>query len=622
MKRFHVALLVSVFVSGSGRMVSADEKDVQAILDKAIQALGGEDKLTKILAAAWKGKGKMIIGDNQEHEFTSQTIAQGLDRFRSEVQVEGVFGRQLQMLAVLNRDKVWLSVGGMALRPDHAIAGTKRSAYLALIPVTVVPLRGPGFKVQAAGEEQVEGEPALVMKVTCPDGSDMAISFNKNSGRPVKVAGKVFALDDREVMQETTYGVYKNFGGIQVATRVEVKIDGKPYRRQELTEFKIPDKVEPSTFSTPADAGGPEQEANTVPGPETDKLVPATAGYVLFAFGADQPEGIPAGDIVALRLPGLERTVVRPRPAVNRIDMPTIHSLSGPDAEGRIAYIEDHFFVADEKTRRHLLKTIRLDGTNDTALFSRPGDAMWATSNGHGEIGDDLALAPVGGRVAFLSGLVNTQMPRALLHTGTVEIWDVDKKARTKASFKALEGLAWFPDGKRLAYVKLIDPKDVPDAPTTARPQVDSFAAAFQGWRTLPAVFIRDVDAETEVFLHVGWHPVVSADGQAALLSNFEGAWRRVDVATGKSVPAAWPGMWGPVALATQDVVLSLCLPTKGTKVQLTRHNSPLVGPKEMLSLKLARVNANEFQTVVTNIDPRTHISFGRAGLPKKGQPR
>jgi hypothetical protein len=275
MQRFHVAILVSVIVFGSGRMVSADEKDVQAILDKAVKALGGEDKLTKIEAAVWKGKGKMIIGDNQEHEFTSQTIAQGFDRFRSELEVEGVFGRQLRMLSVLNHDKVWLSVGGMALRPDHALAGLKRSAYLALIPVTVVPLKGPGFKVQAAGEEQVEGEPAFVIKVTCPDGSDMAISFNKNSGRPVKAAGKVFALDGREVMQETIYGAYRNFGGIHVATSLEVKIDGKPYRRQELTEFKILDKVDPSTFSTPADADGPEREANTVTGPETDKLLPA-----------------------------------------------------------------------------------------------------------------------------------------------------------------------------------------------------------------------------------------------------------------------------------------------------------------------------------------------------------
>ena len=192
--------------------------------------------------------------------------------------------------------------------------------------------------------------------------------------------------------------------------------------------------------------------------------------------------------------------------------------------------------------------------------------------------------------MAFLSGLAHVQMPSAYLQRGTVEIWDVEKKTRTKASFKALEGLAWFPDGKRLAYVKLIDPKA---AAAPADPPTDSFGKSFKGWDKVPAVFIRDVDAETESFLHVGWHPVVSFDGQSVLVSDMENAWKRVDVATGKSIAATWPGVWTPIAMPTRDVVLSLCLPTKGAKVRFTEHNSPLVGPKEMLSLKLARVNAD-----------------------------
>lgn len=57
--------------------------------------------------------------------------------------------------------------------------------------------------------------------------------------------------------------------------------------------------------------------------------------------------------------------------------------------------------------------------------------------------------------------------------------------------------------------------------------------------------------------------------------------------------------------------IVSLCLPTKGAKVRFTQRNSALAGPKEMLSLKLARLNANEFQTVVPHIDPRTRMSFG-----------
>ncbi len=456
------------------------------------------------------------------------------------------------------------------------------------------------------------GRPAVDLKVTCPDGKDMTISFDKVSGLPVKAVGKVFTLDGREVTRETTYGDYKDFGGIKTATRLESKMDGKPDRKQEVTEFKVLDKVDPLAISTPGEAAGFELEARTVPGPETDKLLPATTGYVLFAFGSDQPQGLAVGDIVAVQLPSLKDTIVRPRTPQNRIDMPTIHSLSGPDAEGRIAYIEDHFFVADEKNRRHLLKIIQLDGTKDTELFTRPGDAMWAKTT-KGEIGDDLALSPVGGRVAFLSGLVNARMPSStcLLMIGTVEIWDVNKKTRNNTSFQALDaGRAWLPDGKHLAYVKLVEPK--------AAAPADSFGRSFKGWEKVPAVFIRDVDAQTESFLHLGWQPVVSSDGQSVLVSDLENAWKRVDVATGKSVAATWPGLWTPIASPTGDVVLSLCLPTKGVKVRFTEHNSPLVGPKEMLSLKLAKVNANEFQTVVPHIDPRTNVSFGQVSHKKE----
>jgi len=210
--------------------------------------------------------------------------------------------------------------------------------------------------------------------------------------------------------------------------------------------------------------------------------------------------------------------------------------------------------------------------------------------------------------VAFLSGLVSVQMPSAALNVGSVEIWDVETRSRTKNSFKALEGLAWFPDGKRLAYVKFIDPK----VAAASDLQTDFLGKSFQGWNKVPAVFMRDVDAETEAFLHVGWHPVVSVDGQSVLVSDNQNAWKRVDVVTGKSINATWPGLWMPIASPTKDVVLSLCLPTKGANLRFTEHNSLLVGPKEMLSLKLAKVNAVGFQTVVPYIDPRAYVSFGQ----------
>jgi hypothetical protein len=236
---------------------------------------------------------------------------------------------------------------------------------------------------------------------------------------------------------------------------------------------------------------------------------------------------------------------------------------------------------------------------------------MWATSAaGHGEIGEHLALAPVGGRVAFLSALTPVQVPSALLQAGSVEIWDVEKKTGGKTNIKAVDqGLAWFPDGKRLAYVKLVDLKD----PFLSEQAGDSFGKTFQAWDKVPAVFIHDVNAGTESFLHVGWRPVVSGDGREVLVSDWEGAWRLVDVTTGKSTPTTWPGVaWvGAIGMPAKGVVLSWCLPTEGTKIRYTENNSPLVGPKQMLSLKLARLNSHEFQTVVPYLDPRDDLSYG-----------
>ena len=114
----------------------------------------------------------------------------------------------------------------------------------------LAPVKGPGFKVETAGEEKVGGQAAVVLKVTCPDGNDIKISFDKESGLPVKAVGRVFTLLDQEITQENTYGNYKDFGGIKVATRLEIK-NGWATRKQEITEFKFLDKVDPSAFAAP-----------------------------------------------------------------------------------------------------------------------------------------------------------------------------------------------------------------------------------------------------------------------------------------------------------------------------------------------------------------------------------
>ncbi len=79
MRRFIGAVLVTVLVTGLGAPARAeDDKDTKAILDKAIKALGGEEKLSKVKAMTWKTKGKIII-DGNDNPFTIQVTVEGLD---------------------------------------------------------------------------------------------------------------------------------------------------------------------------------------------------------------------------------------------------------------------------------------------------------------------------------------------------------------------------------------------------------------------------------------------------------------------------------------------------------------------------------------------------------------
>jgi hypothetical protein len=345
----------------------------------------------------------------------------------------------------------------------------------------------------------------------------------------------------------------------------------------------------------------------TIDGPEARDLVDKLKGYII----TDD-----TGDITVISLPKKESHVAyRPKRTADGMG-PTIHALSGPDLEGRIAYVEDYFFVNTEKEKRHLLKTVRVDGTAPSEVFSRPGSAMWATTAaGSGEIGSHLALAPTSGRVAFISHVADRQMPRALLNLGHIEIWDLADKTGHDTNVIALdEPMSWFPDGERLAYSTLVKREELPQNAGGLK----EFRSYFgEVWAEIPAIYIYDVKAKKSTFFYVGWQPVVSNDGQMVLVGGWAAddfIWKRVNATTGQASPVTLPGAAGPIlGIASDGLILYVGLPTKGTEVKLTKNNSPLRGPKEMLSIKVSNDKGDKLQTIVPYIDPRSGASFGSA---------
>ena len=246
MRRLLGTVVASLVVVVSFGAVRADDQDAKSIVDKAIKALGGEEKLAKAESFSWKSKGTVNFGGN-ENEFTSETTIKGLDHLKRE------FGNdQFHAVVVIAGDKGWRHFGDNQSEVDgDALAGEKRNIYLQVVPVTLVALKGKGFKYETAGEEKLGDKPAVILKITGPDGKDFKLFFDKESGLPVKQVATVRGFQGEEVEQESTYSEYKDFGGIKKATKGEVKRNGDVFQVFELTEFKVLDKVDPATFTEP-----------------------------------------------------------------------------------------------------------------------------------------------------------------------------------------------------------------------------------------------------------------------------------------------------------------------------------------------------------------------------------
>ncbi|MBM4146702.1 MAG: hypothetical protein FJ240_10615 [Nitrospira sp.] len=337
----------------------------------------------------------------------------------------------------------------------------------------------------------------------------------------------------------------------------------------------------------------------TVPGPETKGIAKDLHGTLLF----DKP----VGGLVSISLPSKKERYIR-KPCETACDesLGRVHSVSGPDIYGRIAIIENHMVK-----KRHLLKIYEMNNDTVSTIFDRTGDVLWGD-----EAGDFLALSPANGYVALVTNASSVQLrnPDALLKYGTLEIWDIKTKTKLPVEYKALnDRLSWFPDGKHLAFVDLLNQdaanklyltKDIPNK---------KYGKSDLQWQRVPIVSILNIETGDVKNLFIGRRPIVSEEGDVIMMGDYDNNWIIFYLNEEIIKPVYPPGIIWPGALhLTRSTVFYWGLPTKGTKLKATKMHSPLVWPKSMYTLKVAEIETGKFETVIPYIDYRRKISYGK----------
>src|SRR5262249_40422194 len=159
-------------VLGVGRSVRADDQaDVKAVIDKAVKAVGGREKLTKYKGRSTKIKGKISL-QGAEIEFTAESHVQDSNKLRS--QFEGDFnGMKFTRIQIVNGDKGWVSMMGTVNEMNEdELANAKEELYATQVS-SLTPLNDAAYKLAPLGESKAGDRTVVGVKVSHKDHKDV-----------------------------------------------------------------------------------------------------------------------------------------------------------------------------------------------------------------------------------------------------------------------------------------------------------------------------------------------------------------------------------------------------------------------------------------------------------------
>ena len=239
----NVAVVLMLVGAGAGRGL-ADEQQARSIVEKAIKAAGGAEKLSQYKAATWTEKG-MYYGMGEGVAYTGEYAMQYPDKFRMEI--VGVF------TTVLDGDKGWLRMNGQTQELSaEDLAEMKEQTFAGWV-TTLLPLTDRQFKLETAGETTINGRPAAGVKVSSKGHRDVTLYFDAENNLLVRSETKVKSdeMGGKEVVEEVTYSDYRDVDGMKHAFKMQIRRDGEKYVETEVAELRNARSLPADAFAKP-----------------------------------------------------------------------------------------------------------------------------------------------------------------------------------------------------------------------------------------------------------------------------------------------------------------------------------------------------------------------------------
>lgn len=221
-----------------------------AVVDKALKALGGKEKLARYKAHQWKAKGVLMMGDMKLPYAVAYSFQQP-DQFRFDMTAE-IMGNKTEITAATDGKQAWERGFGMVREmAKEKAAEFQHTAYVINLS-QLTPLTDKAYTLTAAGEAKVNDRPVIGVKVAAKGHRDVTLYFDKESGLLVKSQTRI--MDEftmKEATQETLMLEYKEKDGVKYFHKMLIKRDGKPFIEEEFSDQKSLEKLDPKSFAKP-----------------------------------------------------------------------------------------------------------------------------------------------------------------------------------------------------------------------------------------------------------------------------------------------------------------------------------------------------------------------------------
>jgi hypothetical protein len=225
-----------------------DQAVAQAILDKAIKAVGGREKLSNVTS---------LVEKASSAGWTRTIYCELPGRWR--VEAEGSSGlERFTILFELDDEPGWsLRIGPARERPEKEITSYKEMWRDDLVVWPLLFFKDNDHKLSTFAASKVGDHAAVGVKVSRKGGPDIKLYFDRDSGLLLKrESEQVQPAPPGEkppppIIEEILYKDYKELSGIKYPTKKTTRRDKQITSEEEVTEFKIVEKFDEKTFAKP-----------------------------------------------------------------------------------------------------------------------------------------------------------------------------------------------------------------------------------------------------------------------------------------------------------------------------------------------------------------------------------